>query len=762
MLPLFLFKLTRFKWLRTVQKSYRQLTRISLITTLAGMTFFAGTGPLSAIAASSPSAHPDLTLSVLKQRITTPIRQGGATLIDLKGFTIDLRSDPVDFSEPFYQQLQAALNPKKPNDSRHIGLDLSGALIQGDLQLGRLAQRIPAYGDAILPELQTFKDTFEPLPAQSFLPPPYRSSSSRRLYTRPYAKRLSRFLLPSVSTSQPDMRIFQGPLLLNQTCFNGLLNASSLYFLNRVSAQAAIFTQKAQWQATKFAQSALFNESQFQQDSSFRGALFAGRTRFNQALFNGPSDWQGAHFYSSSFAQADFQMVTFARTQWQANADFERAKFHESASFQKSRFDQGLFLTEAVLEGPINFRQGQFQRSLSLRAAHILSQVDFGDARFANTEPKPVTINVTDLDFSAGEARILGSPGQIGSRFSVPTLTSNETVLRNLVRNFRLLEQIGDANQLEFTLEQLRLSQIKRQMLGTSLNEATQNRLVNIGFTPEQAIAVHKQAEDQAFVSRSDLLMIDEIDLATYLQVRDRITTKPTHPINRLQHLLQWLVLASLLRLSSYGTSVGLIFSVGILALSLFALMFWLVDRYRRLMPTPIVPTRRESIAMGLTGGSLLLLGLSLLTQSTAQPGATLATVGLLTLPIPAILIAKLYQGGRYHDLMDRSYFVENGALRKLQVLIARLPVPPKFPFYRERYTPLMSDRNWNWLNYFDFSLNNWFKFGFNDIRLRDKCVPGLVSALVWYQWSLGVAYITLLLWTLSRTIPGLNLLLYF
>ena len=75
---------------------------------------------------------------------------------------------------------------------------------------------------------------------------------------------------------------------------------------------------------------------------------------------------------------------------------------------------------------------------------------------------------------------------------------------------------------------------------------------------------------------------------------------------------------------------------------------------------------------------------------------------------------------------------------------------------------PIDWQKRRNWLNYYDFSLNNWFKFGFNDIRLRDKCVPGLVTALVWYQWAIGLAYVTLLLWTFSRTIPGLNLLLYF
>ncbi|MDF5723869.1 MAG: hypothetical protein PUP91_26080 [Rhizonema sp. PD37] len=51
----------------------------------------------------------------------------------------------------------------------------------------------------------------------------------------------------------------------------------------------------------------------------------------------------------------------------------------------------------------------------------------------------------------------------------------------------------------------------------------------------------------------------------------------------------------------------------------------------------------------------------------------------------------------------------------------------------------------WNSLNYYDFSLNNLLKLGFNDIRLRDEHLLGIVSSLAWYQ-CLGLLYITLLL----------------
>ena len=332
---------------------------------------------------------------------------------------------------------------------------------------------------------------------------------------------------------------------------------------------------------------------------------------------------------------------------------------------------------------------------MSLRGALIRNQLDLGDAKFG----AGANINVADLDFNAGEAKIIGSPGQIGRLFSVPSLVSNEAVLQNLVRNFRLLEQIADANQVEYTSQRLRLDQVRREL------EHIDSHLVQKG--------------------------------------------------------LRWLLLSGLLLLSDYGTNVSLVFSVGVIATTLFGLMFWLVDRYRRRVPTPLVPSREETVAVALGSGSSIVIALSLLI-SCPHPLRTIAAVVAITLPIPTLILFKLYQQGRYHDLMDVSYFVKNGALRKLQVLIARLPIIPQYPFFRDRYQPLLTDRRWSWLNYYDFSLNNWFKFGFNDIRLRDKAVPGLVSALVWYQWGLGISYIALLLWTLSRTIPGLNLLLYF
>jgi uncharacterized protein YjbI with pentapeptide repeats len=741
--------------------------------TMSGVTMF---WESAAIAAPLSTNHPVLSLELLTQRIAEPVRQGGGQMVDLRGFTINLRAESAEseaFAGQFYQRLQTGLNNVRKGN-QPLGLDVSGSVIQGDFELARLGLRVPAYGGVALPALDAFTQAV----------PSSGSSGSSRSPTGA----LAQSLLIQPQPVQLDTVVFQGPLLMNQACFTGAFKADGLYLLNRVEAEGAVFTQKFDWRGAQLARSVNFNQAQFQQESNFRTALFASRARFAQASFGGFTQWQGARFQgNASFAQAEFQGGNFSRSRWQTNADFDQATFHNPISFQKARFDQALFLTEAQFESAVNFRQAQFQDSVSLRGARIFSQMDFGDARFASAS----SINVADLDFNAGEAKILGSPGQIGRVFSVPSLAKNETVLRNLVRNFRLLEQIGDANQVEYTTERLRLAQIKRQILGVSINQASLPQLMRLGLSATQANALAARIQTQPLVSRSDLLSVNEVDLASYLKVRDRITVKNTTVLSRLQWLVYWLLLAGLLLSSSYGTNAGLAFSVGLVATTLFGLIFWLIDRYRQQLALPSVlavssavpvptvssapsapaaPSREEALYTLLGGGASLAVSISVLSGCSDYPLRTLVALSTVLLPVPLAIMLKLYQQGRSHHLsghvshhlMESSYFVKNGALRKLQVLIARLPVIPQYPFYRDRYLPLLVDRRWNWLNYYDFSLNNWFKFGFNDIRLRDRAVPGLISSLVWYQWGLGTVYIALLLWTLSRTIPGLNLLLYF
>ena len=274
--------------------------------------------------------------------------------------------------------------------------------------------------------------------------------------------------------------------------------------------------------------------------------------------------------------------------------------------------------------------------------------------------------------------------------------------MRNLIRNFRSLEQIADANSLEYQKEKLLAKQLDNRLLKTSW---------------------------QKILTWSWLRLIP-----------------------------QWLILNLLLLLGDYGTNISLLSSIGVMAIAYFSCLFWLIDRYRPGISQPILPSRYEIIVMGSSYLSLTSLSVVDIFLTTEQPWLTLLALGMIVFLLPGAIAILIYQRGRYHQNLDRSYFVENGELREFRLLLGRLPIMPRFPFFRDRFQPLLWDKRWSWLNYYDLSFNNIFKLGFNDIRLRDRHLPGLISTLVWYQWCLGVLYIILLLWTLSRTIPGLNL----
>ncbi|HEY9710941.1 MAG TPA: hypothetical protein V6D48_22225, partial [Oculatellaceae cyanobacterium] len=369
----------------------------------------------------------------------------------------------------------------------------------------------------------------------------------------------------------------------------------------------------------------------------------------------------------------------------------------------------------------------------------LLEQVDFSNARFFSD----AYLNVAGLTFDSDQAKIFGDTGEIGHLLSVPMLQGNEDVLRNLVRNFRSMQQIADANQIEYTTQRLR-----RQQLG--------NRLMGRGFLGTRESGRTSQGHPLTLSQGHPLTGSPSHPL----------TLSPSHPLT-LSPLswvldgLYWLGLSLLLLLSRYGTSFWLVFGVGMVAIAYFGLLFWLVDRFRRRHPQSIVPSSFEMPWMLGSYGILTCAGVTAIFRTSDQPWLTLACLGGVILPVPMLLLWRLYKQGRYHDLMDVSYFVEDGSLRQLRLLIGRLPVMPRFEIFRDRYMPILWHRRWNWLNYYDFSLNNLLKIGFNDIRLRDEHLPGIITTLVWYQWSLGVLYIALLLWTLSRTIPGLNLLIY-
>ncbi|MEH1908474.1 pentapeptide repeat-containing protein [Nostoc sp.] len=707
---------------------------------------------LPAWAAQAQPERTPLTLELLQERLHTPILREGNLTVDLQKMVIDLRPENASFRDAFYQLLRKELGTKP------LGLDLSYALILGDFVGSDLSLRTPLYAQAIPPIFTTTEQ--EELERLRFI-----CLQSLTMSTMGYAYALPnskdcRSLLGTQSTPSSEIAVFRGALILVQTRFNGEVKFPNTFFLQSVDAQGATFLQPTNWTETRFGRSVSFTSANFRQQSNFQGSIFFEKANFKQIKFQEFADFQGSIFEkTTNFNQATFkQLAKFNSVQWQENADFSDVRFANQVQFTKANFNQFLLFREVTFEQAVSFREAEFNQFVNLQGANILNQADFSDAIFA----PEACLSVPDLTFNSNQAKILGNPGQIGKMFCIPTLQGNQNILRNLGQNFRQQQQVADANELEYTKQRLRLIEFGHRLTATNINSATVASLINLGFSAPQAKTIAQRRLIKPFRNTSELLTLADIDLEKYTQLSDRLIVG--EPLSIGEWLLQawsWLALSVLLLLSGYGTNFWLVFGVGGLAIAYFGLLFWLVDRYRRLHPVPIIPTSYETISILVSFSVLEFFSLLAIFRNAQQPWLTLGCIFIIIVPIPMALLIRLYQQGRYHDLMDVSYFTEDGTFRQLRLLIGRLPVIPRNQTFRERYMPLLGDRRWNWLNYYDFSLNNLVKLGFNDIRLRDEHLPGIISALAWYQWSLGVIYITLVLWTLSRTIPGLNLLIY-
>ena len=613
-----------------------------------------------------------LTVTLLQERLSAPVLKEGMTTINLANLVIDIRDENKELQEQFYQQIQGQINRAK----QPLGLDFSNSLIQGNFIASRLGLPTPLTKVALATLLSP---TEEQLLQQD-----------------------ENFLFDS---DEPvfNVTVFRGPVKLQGTVFMGEVDFSKTFFLQIVEAMAAKFSRESNWVESRFARVAKFTKANFMGDVNFSQSQFLNKAIFRTAHFKSITNFHGSHFTAEAyFDQTKYDKpADFTRTFWEKEANFSQSQWRDRPLFSKSRFLNLLTFRNATFEKSGAFRSSYFNGVVSFQDVKLLDQVDFSNSTFT----KNSYLSVSGLAFDSDKAKILGDRGVIGQAIYLPTLAGNETVLRNLVRNFRSLEQIADANQIEYKTEKLRVQQLKQK-----LNNISIIRLINLTWVAD-------------FLHTSFLTL--------------------------------------LLLLSQDGTNFSLVFGTGIIIFAYFGCLFWLIDRVRRLTPKPVIPSRYEIFCMVTSYIILTLSGVFNILQSASRPLLTLTAIALILVPLPLILIIELYRRGRYHDLMDSSYFLQDGSMRQLRLLITRLPVVPEFPLFRDRYTPIPWQKRWNWLNYYDLSLNNLLKLGFNDWRVRDQELPAIISFLVWYQWGIGIFYITLLIWTLSRTIPGLNLLIY-
>jgi hypothetical protein len=708
------------------------------------------------LAVNSPSEKIPLTLEILQERVKNPVNTEGTSLIDLENFIIDLRETNAEFSQQFYQQIQAALNQTE----NKVGLNISHATIKGDFIASKIGVRVPLLKETLLSIFSA--DELTILTSEQAQLVLLNQSENNRAVTL------------------PKITVIRSRIKCQNTEFQGNVDFKKAFLLRGIDAQEAIFKEETTFSETRFNEIANFTKAIFQQKTKFTDAVFLTKAKFNQANFQAFTNFEDSTFQDVNFNQSHFQaFANFTSVTWNGEADFSESRWQDRVLFSKSRFTHSLSFQQAIFEQSVDFRDTRFNQGISLREASIQGVIDFSDAGFGLL----TEINVSDLMFDSNSAKIIGDPGIISALMSIKTLQGNENLLRNLIQNFRQQEQIADANKIEYLKSQLLLQQFKRNIFGIDINTASISRLIYAGFTSEQADAIFNARIKQPFRNLTEILKLDQVDLATYIKVYDRVVANRYQgdrqedvkigwkqvivdsyimPLfTSFDTALHWVELSVLLLLSGYGTRFKLVSGVGIVAIAYFGLIFWLVDRVRRRHPTPILPTFSETLWMLASYGILTSMGLTQIFSASSHPILTVLCLGAFIVPIPGALLGFLYYKRRHHNLLDLSYLTEDASQRQLRLMIGRLPLMPRFVFFRDRYLPILWDTQWNWLNYYDFSLNNFLKFGFNDLRLRDEHLPGLIASLVWYQWGLGVLYLILLFWTLSRTIPGLNLLIY-
>ncbi len=627
--------------------------------------------PLQANAQTEARSY--LTLEILQEKTTNLIQLKGRDTIDLSNYIIDLSNVDSELNRQFYQIINNAIS----RANNVISLDFSNSIFQGNFKLNQLGIA-SSLGEGALSSL------FTPLEQDQ----------------------INQYYPLSINEAKqiPKVNIFRGKLYFNSTVFTGEVDGSNSLFLQSLTANAVKTQAIVKLNQTIFGKDIDFSQAIFSQNIDLSQSHFFAKVKFKQAEFQGIADFSNSQFAALvEFNEAIFtQIADFTHSVFLQPIDFSQAMFRDRLIFAKSKFLDSLIFTNSTLEKNITFRDIYLNSLINLQDAHLLNRLDFSNAFFT----PQANINVSGLAFDTTEAKITGQPGIIAQFINVNRLEGNETVLRNLIRNFRSLEQIADANYIEYRQEQLKVRQISDRLAKTSWRKV---------FT-------------WAWISL----------------------------------IPKWLSLNLLLLLGDYGTNINSIFSLGIITITFFSLLFWLIDRYRPNISQPVIPKRYEIIIMLVSYLTLTIFSIFNIFITTDQPWLTLIAIAIVLVPLPILVVGIIYRRGRYHQLLNTTYFVENGEYREFRLFLGRLPIIPRFPFYRDRFMPILWDKRWSWLNYYDFSLINIFKIGFNDIRLRDQHLPGLISSLVWYQWCLGVLYIILLLWTLSRTIPGLNLLIYF
>lgn len=224
-------------------------------------------------------------------------------------------------------------------------VDLTGVIVRGDVDLGRLSAQTVGGGSRVKSDL-----------------PEQAGTQEMRLVRGALTIRESWVLGAVRHRSSTGTLQFEGPVDFHGTTFKEGVDLSRSLFQGLVVLDEAVFQKEA-----------YFVQGRFMQGLGCQGTTFGPHTRFHRSLFRGAVDCTGALFDG----MAEWLEVTFEQP-----AMFERARFGSGTGFSGSQFRRQASFPDAIFSRDTFFTFTVFEEAAVFAGVQFLGPVDFSDADF--------------------------------------------------------------------------------------------------------------------------------------------------------------------------------------------------------------------------------------------------------------------------------------------------------------------------------------------------------------------------------------------
>ena len=259
-------------------------------------------------------------------------------------------------------------------------------------------------------------------------------------------------------TSSPIQIInctFLGNIKFDSLAFAEPIDFRRSIFINECSFKGAKFYKDVTFEDVQFTGDAIFANSEFRKLSDFAGCIFCEEANFGKCKFNSSSFKRAKFLNSATFSLAEFSADSkmdeinftknayFIGSQFRSDADFKNSEFNERADFHNVDFIGDAVFTSARFNGTAIFHEARFDEDANFDDAMFFVVANFKRAYFRKDA------------FFWGASFAENSLSLDGAKFTrfitrwddlQDCLLYNEIIYSALIKNFKDLGRVGDAN----------------------------------------------------------------------------------------------------------------------------------------------------------------------------------------------------------------------------------------------------------------------------------------------------------------------------